>query len=64
VVAGRWRGGREALPGFEDVSWPAGGLVASVLVAAVAVAVAVEEEDAGNEDEGAKDGGEDGCVYA
>jgi hypothetical protein len=26
------------------------------------VAVAVEEEDARNENEGAEDGGEDGCV--
>lgn len=59
MVAGRWRGGREALPGFEEDAWLAGGLVA--LVAAV-VAVAAEEEDAGNEDEGAEDGGEDGCV--
>jgi hypothetical protein len=25
-------------------------------------AVAAEEEDAGDEDEGAEDGGEDGCV--
>lgn len=62
MVAGRWRGGREALPGFEEDAWLAGGLVA--LVVAVVVAVAVEkEEDAGNEDEGAEDGGEDGCVY-
>jgi hypothetical protein len=59
VVAGRWRGGREALPGFEEDTWLAGGLVALV---AVVVAVAAEEEDAGNEDEGAEDGGEDGCV--
>jgi hypothetical protein len=59
VVARRWRGGREALPGFEEDAWLASGLVA--LVAAV-VAVAAEEEDAGNEDEGAEDGGEDGCV--
>jgi hypothetical protein len=29
----------------------------------VAVVVAAEEQDAGNEDEGAEDGGEDGCVY-
>ena len=60
MVAGRWRGGREALPGFEEDAWLAGGLVALV---AAAVAVAVEDEDAGNEDEGAEDGGEDGCVY-
>ena len=60
MVAGRWRGGREALPGFEEDAWLAGGLVALV---AAAVAVAVEDEDAGNKDEGAEDGGEDGCVY-
>ena len=36
-----------------------------VLVAAgelVMAAVAAEEEDAGDEDEGAEDGGDDGCV--
>lgn len=60
MVTGRWRGGREALPGFEEDAWLAGGLVA--LVAAVVAVAAEEEEDAGNEDEGAEDGGEDGCV--
>ena len=60
MVAGRWRG-REALPAFEEDAWPASGLVTFVLAAAAAVAM--EEKDTGNEDEGAEDGGEDGCVY-
>jgi hypothetical protein len=59
VVFGGWRGGQEVLPGFEQGTWLSGGLVA--MVAAV-VAVAAEEEDARDEDEGAEDGGEDGCV--
>jgi hypothetical protein len=39
------------LPGFEQGTWLAGGLVAMV------AAVAAEQEDAGDEDEGAEDGG-------
>jgi hypothetical protein len=46
------------LPGFEQSTWPAGCLVAVV----EAVAVVAEEEDAGNQDEGPKDGGEDSRV--
>jgi hypothetical protein len=59
VVVGGWKEGREVLPGFEQGTWLAGGLVA---MAAAAVAGAAEEEDARDEDEGAEDGGEDGCV--
>jgi hypothetical protein len=58
VVVGGWKEGREVLPGFEQGTWLAGGLVAM----AAAVAGAAEEEDARDEDEGAEDGGEDGCV--
>ena len=56
-MAGRWRGGEEALPGLQKNAW-----LADSLIVMVAVAVAAEEQDAGNEDEGAEDGGEDGCV--
>lgn len=58
MVVGGWKKGREVLPGFEQGTWLAGGLVAM----AAAVVGAAEEEDARDEDEGAEDGGEDGCV--